>query len=159
MSTVVRMNPWSACGAVDADFENLVRKAFGTQTAWVPPADIERDGNDAVVTLEIPGVSPEDVNVEVKDRHLTISGERGQRGASDNDDENVSVIRREIRHGEFARSFRLPAHITPEAVSANYRNGLLEVRVSGVRQPDPEPARIPVTTTVEAEVQSVEQGE
>lgn len=153
MSTVMRVNPWAAFGAVDADFDNLVRKAFGTQTAWVPPADIERDGNDAVITLEIPGVSPEDVNVEVKDRHLTISGERLQRGAQDGDTDGVSVIRREIRHGEFARSFRLPAHVTAEAVSANYRNGLLEVRVSGVRQPEPEAARIPVTTTVAAEVE------
>jgi HSP20 family protein len=62
------------------------------------------------------------------------------------------VIRREIRHGEFARSFRLPAHITPENVSANYRNGLLEVRIAGVRQPEPEPARIPVTTTVQGDI-------
>ena len=149
MSTVMRVNPWAAFGAVDADFENLVRKAFGTQTAWVPPADIERDGNDAVITLEIPGVAPEDVNVEVKDRHLTVSGTREQRGGTD--DDGVRVIRREIRHGEFTRSFRLPAHVTPDAVSANYRNGLLEVRVSGVRQPEPEAARIPVTTTVTAE--------
>lgn len=154
MSTVVRMNPWSAFGAVDADFENLVRKAFGTQTAWVPPADIEREGNDALITLEIPGVDANDVNVEVKDRHLTISGNREQRGTGENDDDTVGVIRREIRHGEFSRSFRLPAHITPDAVSANYRNGLLEVRVAGVRQPEPEPARIPVTTTVSAEAVS-----
>ncbi len=154
MSTVVRMNPWSAFGAVDADFENLVRKAFGTQTAWVPPADIERDGSDAVITLEIPGVDANDVNVEVKDRHLTVSGVREQRGSEENDDEGTRLIRREIRHGEFSRSFRLPPHITPESVSANYRNGLLEVRISGVRQPEPEPARIPVTTTVSAEAVS-----
>lgn len=151
MSTVMRVNPWSAFGAVDADFENMVRKAFGTQTAWVPPADIERDGNDALITLEIPGVAPEDVNVEVKDRHLTISGEREQRGAAESDDEAARVIRREIRHGEFSRSFRLPAHVTADAVTANYRNGLLEVRISGVRQPEPEPARIPVTTTIAGE--------
>jgi len=150
MSTVMRVNPWSAFGAVDADFESMVRKAFGTQTAWVPPADIERDGNDALITLEIPGVAAEDVNVEVKDRHLTISGVREQRGAAESDDETARVIRREIRHGEFSRSFRLPAHVTAEAVSANYANGLLEVRVGGVRQPEPEPARIPVTTTVTA---------
>ena len=150
MSTVMRVNPWSAFGAVDADFESMVRKAFGTQTAWVPPADIERDGNDALITLEIPGVAAEDVNVEVKDRHLTISGVRVQRGAAESDDETARVIRREIRHGEFSRSFRLPAHVTAEAVSANYTNGLLEIRVSGVRQPEPEPARIPVTTTVTA---------
>lgn len=159
MSTMMRMNPWAGFGAVDADFENMVRKAFGTQTAWVPPADIERDGNDAIITLEIPGVAPEDVNVEVKDRHLTISGVREQRGGNDNDDEGVTVIRREIRHGEFARSFRLPAHLTPEAVSANYRNGLLEVRVSGVRQPESEAARIPVRTTVTAEVEETNSDE
>ena len=159
MSTMMRMNPWAGFGAVDADFENMVRKAFGTQTAWVPPADIERDGNDAIITLEIPGVAPEDVNVEVKDRYLTISGVREQRGGNDNHDDGVTVIRREIRHGEFARSFRLPAHITPEAVSANYRNGLLEVRVSGVRQPEPEAARIPVRTTVTAEVEETNSDE
>jgi HSP20 family protein len=145
MSTVVRVNPWSALSAVEADFDSLVRRAFGSESAWVPPADIERDGMDAVITLEIPGVAPDDVSVEVKNRHLTISGMRESRVRQSADGDAQSTIRREIRQGEFSRSFRLPSHLNAEAVSAAYRDGLLEIRVAGVRQPEPEAARIPVT--------------
>lgn len=146
MTTVMRMNPWAAFGPVDGDFDTLVRKAFGTSSAWVPAADITREGADAIVTLEIPGVKSDDVTVEVKDRHLVISGVREERSFDEQAD--AGVIRREIRSGDFTRSFRLPAHVTAEAVSASYENGLLHVRVAGVRKPEPQPTRIPISTTV-----------
>lgn len=149
MTTVMRMNPWAAFGPVDADFDNLVRKAFGTSSAWVPAADVTREGADAVVTLEIPGVKIDDVTVEVKDRHLVISGVREER--SFDEEADAGVIRREIRSGEFSRSFRLPTHVTADGVSATYENGLLHVRVTGVRKPEPQPTRIPIATTVTGE--------
>jgi len=146
MTTVMRMNPWAAFGPVDADFDTLVRKAFGTSSAWVPAADITREGADAVITLEIPGVRVDEVSVEVQDRHLVISGVREER--SFDAEADMGVIRREIRHGEFTRSFRLPNHVTAEAVSATYEDGLLHVRVEGIRKPEPQPTKIPVQTSI-----------
>ncbi len=121
-------------------------------SGWVPAADVVEDGYDTVVTLAVPGVNPQDVAVEVRDHTLFISGARGEQLA-----EGASVVRREIRKGSFSRAFALPEHVTADSVSAEYTNGLLAVRVTGVRQPEPQPVRIPVnlgsapvTGTVEA---------
>jgi HSP20 family protein len=146
MTTVMRMNPWAGFGPVDSEFDSLVRRALGPSSSWVPAADVTREGSDAIITLEVPGVKPSEVTVEVKDRHLVITGARDER--TYDEDADAGVIRREIRTGEFTRSFRLPAHVTADAVSAHYEDGLLHVRVSGVRKPEPEPTRIPITTTV-----------
>jgi HSP20 family protein len=88
----------------------------------------------------------DEVSVEVQDRHLVISGVREER--SFDAEADMGVIRREIRHGEFTRSFRLPNHVTAEAVSATYEDGLLHVRVEGIRKPEPQPTKIPVQTSI-----------
>jgi HSP20 family protein len=120
-----------------AEFDNLVRAAFGPSTAtgpsrqagFNPAAEAHRDGDDAVIRLELPGVSTDDVTVEVKGRHLVISGSRRDQRS----DESEQSGRRfsEFRYGSFTRSFRLAPSVTAEAVSASYDAGVLTVRVAG----------------------------
>ncbi|OMC12294.1 Hsp20/alpha crystallin family protein [Mycobacterium sp. SP-6446] len=97
-------------------------------SGFTPAAEIVKEGNDAVVRLELPGVDVEkDVNVEVENGHLVIHGEhRDERS----EEENGRTLR-EIRYGSFRRSFRLPGHVTSEAVAASYDAGVLTVRVTG----------------------------
>jgi HSP20 family protein len=93
-----------------------------------PAAEIVKDGEDAVVRLELPGVDVEkDVNVEVDHGRLVIHGERRDEHAEEKDGRTL----REVRYGSFRRSFQLPAHITGEAVKASYDAGVLTVRVAG----------------------------
>ena len=93
-----------------------------------PAAEIVKEGDDAVVRLELPGVDVEkDVNVEVDKGRLVIHGEHRDERA---DEENGRMLR-EIRYGSFRRSFQLPAHVTGEAVTASYEAGVLTVRVAG----------------------------
>ena len=127
---------------VDSAFDDLVRRSLGTTATWSPAADIHHEGPDAVITLELPGVSPGDVEIEVKDRTLIVSGRREQAG-DDSEESGIRVLRREIRRGSFSRTFRLPAHVTPEAVRASYDNGMLTVRVNGA-QPAPVSQRISI---------------
>ncbi|OMC55946.1 heat-shock protein Hsp20 [Mycobacterium sp. IS-836] len=97
-------------------------------SGFTPAAEIVKEGNDAVVRLELPGVDVEkDVNVEVENGRLVIHGEhRDERS----EEENGRTLR-EIRYGSFRRSFRLPGHVTSEAVAASYDAGVLTVRVTG----------------------------
>lgn len=96
--------------------------------AFNPAAEIVKDGDDAVVRLELPGVDVEkDVNVEVDRGRLVIHGEH----RDEHDEETDGRTLREIRYGSFRRSFRLPEHITNEAISASYDAGVLTVRVVG----------------------------
>ncbi len=114
-----------------AEFDAIVRRALGPAGApagFTPSAEIARDGDDAVVRLELPGVDVEkDVTVEIKDGALVVRGERRDERAEERDGRRL----REIRYGAFRRSFDLPAHVTVDAVAATYDAGVLTVRVSG----------------------------
>lgn len=97
-----------------------------------PAAEIVKDGDDAVVRVELPGVDVEkDVNVEVDSSggvsRLVIHGEHRD---EHNEAEHGRTLR-EIRYGSFRRSFQLPAHVTGEAIAASYDAGVLTVRVTG----------------------------
>jgi len=78
--------------------------------------------------VELPGVDVEkDVNVELDQGRLVIHGERRDEHAENKDGRTL----REVRYGSFRRSFKLPSHITSEALSASYDAGVLTVRVAG----------------------------
>ena len=120
------------------DVDRWMRDFFGPATAadWAKPvaggfspaAEIVKDGEDAVVRLELPGVDVDkDVNVEVEHGRLVIHGARRDEHAEEKDGRTL----REVRYGSFRRSFQLPAHLTGEAVSASYDAGVLTVRVAG----------------------------
>ncbi len=104
----------------------------GVFAGFTPAAEIVKDGEDAVVRVELPGVDvAKDVTVEVDRGHLVIHGER--RDERTNEDSQVRYVR-EVRYGSFRRSFKLPTHVTSEAVSASYDAGVLTVRVAGAHK-------------------------
>lgn len=149
MAIAVRGSAWDPFTTLvrqfDADFDALVRRSFGPVrrfgTGFVPAADIVKDGNDVVVTLALPGVDvAKDVDIEVSEGRLTITGRGTQREESDKD----GVYVREIRSGEFRREFTLPRGVTADQVTADYDRGLLKVRVSQVVPQPAEPAKIKV---------------
>ena len=103
----------------------------GVFNGFTPAAEIVKDGEDAVVRVELPGVDvAKDVTVEVDRGHLVIHGER--RDERTEKDQNRTL--REVRYGSFRRSFRLPTHVTSEAISASYDAGVLSVRVKGAHK-------------------------
>ncbi|MGC4110758.1 MAG: Hsp20/alpha crystallin family protein [Nocardioides sp.] len=120
---------------LSGEFDQLVRAAFGPSvttgpsrsTAFSPAAEAHRDGEDAVIRVELPGVSTDDVSVEVKGRHLVISGSRHDEREEQSEGRRFS----EFRYGDFSRAFRLAPSVTADAVSASYDAGVLTVRVSG----------------------------
>ena len=123
------------------DTDRWLRDFFGPAAAtdWYKPvtsgfnpaAEIVKDGDDAVIRLELPGVDVEkDVNVEVDKGRLVIHGEHRDQHAQDAGEEAGRTLR-EIRYGSFRRSFQLPAHVTGEAIKASYDAGVLTVRVTG----------------------------
>jgi HSP20 family molecular chaperone IbpA len=130
-----------------AEFDNLVRAAFGPSTStsastgFSPAAEAHREGDDAVIRLELPGVSTDDVTVEVKGRHLVIRGERRDEREEQSEGRRFS----EFRYGSFTRSFRLAPHVTADAVSASYDAGVLTVRVAGAYA-ETEGQRIEIST-------------
>jgi HSP20 family protein len=129
------------------DTDRWVRDFFGPAATndWIkdfsPAAEVTKDGDDAVVRVELPGVDVEkDVNVEVDAGRLVIRGERRDERAEEKDGRTLS----EVRYGSFRRSFGLPAHVTGDSISASYDAGVLTVRVAGAYA-GAEPKRIAIT--------------
>jgi HSP20 family molecular chaperone IbpA len=113
-----------------AEFDALVRNAFGptATTGFLPPAEVVREGDDALVRLELPGLDfANDVTVEVDRGRLVVSGERKDERAEEKDGRSL----RELRYGTFRRSFGLPTHVTADDVTATYDAGILTVRIAG----------------------------
>jgi HSP20 family protein len=143
----------------------VFRHAFGPGVAIVEPGqvrdfspvvDSHRDGDDAVIRIELPGVdAAKDVHVEVQGRHLVISGERRDQHA----EESEGRLLREIRYGSFRRTFLLGGNVKPEDVTASYDAGVLTVRVKNAYA-EAQGRRIaittaaPVVTAVEADAES-----
>jgi HSP20 family protein len=93
---------------------------------WVPPVDIyETENHDVVVKAELPDMTREDIEVTVEHDTLTLRGTK--KAPADVKDEQFRRIER--RYGAFSRSFTLPATVDASKVVADYRNGVLTVKL------------------------------
>ena len=121
-----------------ADFEAVVRRAFPAverqwslptvTRAFSPAAEIVREGEDALIRVELPGIDPtKDVTIEVEGGGLVIRGERRDERSEQAEGRTL----RELRYGSFRRSFALPETVGADKVSATYDAGVLTVRVAG----------------------------
>jgi HSP20 family protein len=147
-------DPFTVLARMDRDFDELVRRTWGTQgRGFVPAVEVVRDGDDVVVRVELPGVDVDrDVTIEADRGRLVISGER--RGPEGED----AVLVRELRYGAFRREFALPQGISPEQVEASYDAGLLDVRIRAAVPSQPAAVRVPIARAAQQpkEVTTVE---
>jgi HSP20 family protein len=112
-------------------FDNFFREPFGSMTeslGWgqVGPS-IDVSESDAEITLqaELPGVDPKDLDITVTADRVTISGEKKETVEKS----EKSYHQKEIRTGKFTRTLALPSSVDPDHVSAEYKNGILSVRL------------------------------
>lgn len=126
------LSPWRA---ID-DLADLTRGGLtGRGTAlWVPPLEVFERGDQLVVRAELPGVSKDDVNVEIENGVLTVSGERRQ----DFEETREGLYRSERSYGTFSRSIALPDGVNEEECEATFRDGVLEITM---RKPQEEQSR------------------
>jgi HSP20 family protein len=104
---------------------------------WAPPVDLHETDTQYIVTAEVPGLRHEDVQIQVQDGRLTLSGVRRERKACD------QFHRVERGHGAFSRSFHLPMPIAESGITADLKDGVLTVVVP--KASDPTPRRIRVS--------------
>ena len=105
---------------------------------WQPPADIFEDEREVVIKLEIPGLDQKDIEVQIEDNTLVISGER----TLENADQRQNYHRVERHYGPFRRTFALPATVDQERTRASCEKGILRVVLP--KQSTPEPRQIEV---------------
>lgn len=95
---------------------------FGTTSSAYPATNLYETKDDLTLVAELPGVKKEDININLHETNLTITGKRSPRqyGRSD-------LLRREQPEGEFEKTIRLPSKIRGEKVSAKFEDGLLRI--------------------------------
>jgi len=109
---------------------------------WAPMVDIHEEPERFVLYADIPGVDPQDIDVQMDRGLLTIKGQRTVENSSD----NGRFSRIERLHGVFHRRFALPDSADPEGIQAHGRNGVLEVVIP--KRPESKPRRIKVGSTL-----------
>jgi HSP20 family protein len=144
-------DPFSTLARLDRDFDEIVRRAWSRPgnpaprtSGYVPPVELARDGEDVLIRLELPGVDVgRDVDIEVAEGRLTISGQREDRSSAESSPTS-QVLVRELRYGAFRREFQLPDGVTADDVEASYDRGMLEVRVRHVTKPAAAPTKVAI---------------
>lgn len=143
---LLRWDPFTALARLDDEFDDLVRRTFGTATyQYVPAVEMATEGGDVVITLELPGVDVSDVDIEVVEGRLIISGERKDRW----EESRGKVLVRELRYGAFRRTFQLPEGVGPDQIEAEADRGLLRIRVKNVTKPVQPPRKIEIRSNQE----------
>jgi HSP20 family protein len=110
-----------------------------TTGAFVPPVDIYEDQHGIQLKLEVPGIEEKDLDIKVENNVLTVSGER--KFEKEQKEENFHRIER--RYGSFTRSFTLPNTVDTEKITAEYNNGVLNIRL--VKREEAKPKQIKVS--------------
>ena len=109
--------------------------------AWVPPVDIYDTGNhELVIKAELPDVNKEDIEITVENGSLTLKGEK--RMDADIKDEQCRRIER--AYGSFSRSFSLPPTVDASKVSADYKNGVLTIKLPVREEAKPKQVQVQV---------------
>jgi HSP20 family protein len=130
--TIVRWEPLRELGTLQSEMNRLFNTVFDgptpsgtTMRRWMPAMDLVEAGEEFVLRADLPGLGEDDVKIELEDSTLTISGER----KAEHEAQGEGFYRVERATGAFSRSLTLPKGVDPEAVSARFDRGVLEVRI------------------------------
>jgi HSP20 family protein len=108
-------------------------RLFEVERAWAPALDVQEDKDNFQVSLELPGLKREDIQVSLDDGALVISGERKIEPV----DEGTIVHRQERYYGKFSRVLTLPSAVAADKVKAAYKDGILTVTLPKAEEAKP----------------------
>ncbi len=126
---IVRWDPFRDLTALQTEVNRLFSRASGgdasERQSWTPAIDVVETEDAIVLKAELAGMDPKDINIEVQDNVLTVSGER----RFEEEVKEDKFYRIERRYGSFSRSLALPPTADESKVEAKYENGLLQITV------------------------------
>jgi HSP20 family protein len=122
---LMRWNPAEELSSWHRDIDDLFGRFLGrTESSvgsWVPRIEMYRKDNEYVARIDLPGVDPKDVQVQVENNVLSIAGERKS--------QEKGTDYQETFYGKFERRITLPQGVESDKIAARYEHGVLEVRV------------------------------
>jgi HSP20 family protein len=146
--TLIRWEPTRELSSLPSDVNRLLNAFFdvpagGSGTSrrtWVPAMDLVETEDHFLLRADLPGLSEQDVSIELQDNVLTLSGER----TAETEERKEGYHRVERAFGRFSRSLTLPEGVDPDAVQASFHDGVLEVRIPKPEERKPRKVAISV---------------
>lgn len=141
--TLVRWDPFRDLLSIDERLNRILsgrsdRASDDFSGARAPLVDIFEDGDDLVIRAEIPGVEKDNVDIRVEDGTLVLSGERKR----DEELKDENSYRVERSYGKFSRSFRLPTTVDASKIVAQYKDGVIEIKLPKLAEAKPRKIKI-----------------
>ncbi len=140
---LIRWEPARELATIQSEMNRLFNTVFEPSNGsngpsnggrrWIPAMDLVENDADFVLRADLPGLTENDVNIELEDNVLTISGER----KAEHEERKEGYYRVERASGHFSRSLTLPEGVDPDRVQANFDRGVLEVRIPKPEQRKP----------------------
>lgn len=122
---LTRYEPWSLLSQLQKELERSVAEGSTATAEWSPAVDIKEEAGRFVIHADIPGVKPEEIDINMENGVLTIKGEK----KSESKTEKEGYKRVERTYGSFYRRFSLPDTADAGAISASSKNGVLEITI------------------------------
>jgi HSP20 family protein len=148
MSTITRWEPYRALSSLQHEVHRLFDDDFGRTSreassiaAWMPAVDILENEKELVLKADLPDLDEKDIEVRTENNILTVSGERKY----EKDVKEDNHLRVERAYGAFSRSFSLPNTVNCEAIKADYKNGVLTVRMPKREEARPKQVKVAVS--------------
>ncbi len=144
MTTMMRWDPFQDLRSAQDEMAQMspmlahalglhTQQGNGRATAWAPALDISERKDAYLVTVELPGVKAEDLDIAMEDGLLSIQGER--QFASESSEQQFHRVER--RYGAFRRAITLPAHVLAEQIQASFEDGVLQILVPKAEEAKP----------------------
>ncbi len=146
---LIRWEPVRELNTLQSEMNRLFNTLFdapapgnggGAIRRWIPAMDLVETDEKFVLRADLPGLSEDDVNIELEDNVLTVSGER----KGEHEERKEGYYRVERASGAFSRSLTLPEGVNPEGIEASFDRGVLEVRIPKPEERKPRKVAISV---------------
>ena len=147
MMNLVRWNPYGEMTAMRNRINRMFNEPYWLSSRmdddtgigmWNPAVDLYEKDDYFVIKAELPGVDKKDISIDLKDRVLTLSGERSY----ENEVKEENYYRKERSYGKFQRAFTLPADVDSDKIKAEFKDGLLQIEVPKPEQQKPKQVTI-----------------
>ena len=146
--SIVRFDPFREMAALQDRVNRMFTDAYNrrdddvmTRGAWVPPVDIyQTDNHELVLKAELPDLNREDITLKIENNTLTLTGQRNM----DSSVKEHQYHRIERTFGSFSRSFTLPSTVDTNNIAAEYKNGVLTVRLPFREEAKPKQIQVQV---------------
>jgi HSP20 family protein len=137
-------DPVAELGELRSRFDRMFGDLWeGRERMWTPAIDVLRKNGELVLRADVPGITPEEVKIEVEDDILTVSGAHEE----STEKKGEHYVRRERRYGSFRRSMSLPPGVEAKKITATTKDGVVEVTIPLPKEAKKETVKITPTAT------------